>query len=121
LEEAGEDNDGSEAEADDDSLGERTSGTKACTPPTSRRRLDSPVEPEEDDEDSNMVSKVLDDGMSSDLEEDGIHDQEGDEGGQDQEVDEGGQDQEVDEGVQDEEVDEAFAGEEVSHRLYSKT
>jgi hypothetical protein len=112
LEEAGEDNDGSEAEADDDSLRGRTSGTKACTPPTSRRRLDSPVQPEEDDEDSNMVSKVLDDGMSSDLEEDGIHDQEG----EGKEVDEGGQDQEVDEGVQDEEVDEGFAGEEVSHR-----
>jgi hypothetical protein len=111
LEEAGEDNDGSEAEAHDDSLRGRTSGSKACTPPTSRRRLDSPVEPEDDDEDSNMVSKVLDDGMSSDLEEDGIHDQEG----EGKEVDEGGQDQEVDEGVQDQEVDEGFAGEEVSH------
>jgi len=106
LKEAGEDSDGSEAEPDDNSLRERTSGTKACTSPASHYCLDSPVEPKEDDEDSNMVSKV-----SSNLEENAIHDQEG--GGK--EVDEGEQDQEVNEGIQDEGMDEGFAGEEVSH------
>jgi hypothetical protein len=115
LEEAGEDNEGSDAEPDSDSLLDSPvmAGTKAPTGivrtsrPTSRRRLDSPFEPGEDDEGSNMVSKVLDDGVSSDLEEDTIHDQ----AGEGKEVDDGGQDQDS----------EAFAGEEVSCFVHCRT